>query len=277
MPSSLEKLASNLHESEFKNVQKFYSNEEANLLLKKGVYPYDYMDNFTKFSETDLPPKDKFYSRLNEQNITDADYEHAQNVWSKFCITNICEYTDLYVKSDVLLLADIFENFRDLCMNTYMLDPAWYFTAPGLSWDSMLKMTGVEIELLTDYEMFLFVERGIRGGISQCSHRYSIENNSYLPNYDKSRASNYILYLDANNLYGWAMNEPLPLKNFKWLHDVENFNVLNIPDENDAGYILEVDLNYPSTLHDNHSDLPLALEMKNPPNCREKATINYLV
>ncbi|GBN03027.1 hypothetical protein AVEN_181048-1 [Araneus ventricosus] len=95
MPSSLEKLASNLHESEFKNVQKYFSNEEASLLLRKGVYPYDYMDNFEKFCETDLPPKDKFYSRLNEQNIIDADYEHAQNVWRKFCIKNMGEYTDL--------------------------------------------------------------------------------------------------------------------------------------------------------------------------------------
>ncbi|GBN65966.1 hypothetical protein AVEN_48057-1 [Araneus ventricosus] len=125
------------------------------------------MDNFEKFSETDLPPKDKFYSRLNEQNITDADYEHEQNVCRKFCIKNMGEYTDLYVKSDVHLSADIFENFRDLCMNTYTLDPAWYFTPPGLSWAPEMRNPSNcrEMRLLTtlyDKEKYIIHYRNLK-------------------------------------------------------------------------------------------------------------------
>ena len=169
MASSLDQLAKNLSADQFSIIRQHFAADHISLLLRKGVYPYDYINHPDKFSEECLPPIEAFYNRLNESNITLDDYQHAQHVWDTFQITNLGEYADLYVKTDVLLLADIFENFRKVCLKTYGLDPAWYYTAPGLSWDAMLKKTDIRLELLTDYEMLLFVENGIRGGISQCS------------------------------------------------------------------------------------------------------------
>ena len=111
---------------------------DTDLLIRKGVYPYDYMDNFERFNETELPPIKEFYSRLNDSNVDVKDYEHAQKVWKHFDKKNMGEYHDLYLKTDVILLADIFENFRDVCLKNYKLDPAWYYTSPGLSWDALL-------------------------------------------------------------------------------------------------------------------------------------------
>ena len=133
------------------------------LLYKKGIYPYEYMDSWERFSETKLPDKEKFYSKLNDEHITDEEYAHAQTVWETFEFKTLGDYHDLYVKTDVALLADVFENFRNLCQEKYGLDPAHYCTSPGLSWDALLKKTGVELELFTELEMHLFVERGIWG------------------------------------------------------------------------------------------------------------------
>jgi hypothetical protein len=135
------------------------------------------------------------------------------------------EYHDLYLKTDVLLLADVFENFRELCLDYYGLDAAHYFTSPGLAWDAALKLSKVKLELLTDPDMFLMVEKGIRGGISVISNRYSVANNKYMgPSYDETKPSKFITYLDANNLYGWAMCQPLPTSDFKWI-DPEDFDL----------------------------------------------------
>lgn len=215
-----------------------------------------------------------FYNKLNECDISEENYRHAQQVWDCFEIETLGDYSDLYIKSDVLLLCDVFENFRRICLQTYNLDPAWYFTAPGLSWDAMLKMTKVELELLTDYEMLLFVEKGIRGGISQCSHRYSKANNKYMVNYNSKEPSNFLLYLDANNLYGWAMSEYLPLNHFSWVD--KNIDVLSIPDDSPLGYILEVDIKYPPEIHDIHSDLPLTPLNEIPPGCKGKRLLTTL-
>lgn len=275
MPSSLESLAKNLHPDEFHHIRRHFSSIEVPLVLRKGVYPYDYMDTVDKFDETSLPPKEAFYNRLNEEPISDEDYVHAEHVWDTFQLNTLGQYSDLYLKTDVLLLTDIFQNFRKVCMDTYHLDPAWYYTSPGLSWDAMLKMTGVELELLTDYDMLLFVERGIRGGISQCSHRYGYANNPFMSNYDDTKPSNYLLYLDANNLYGWAMSQPLPLRKFQWI-DSASIDVMGVPDDGPLGYILEVDLKYGSHLHDDHSDLPLCPETSIPPGCKEKRLLTTL-
>ena len=231
----------------------------AALITRKGVYPYDYMDDMEKFNDTQLPPQSAFYSILNDEDISDKDYKHAQNVWNAFNVKNMGEYHDLYLKSDVLLLADVFENFRSTCLNYYKLDPANYYTSPGLSWDAALKMTKINLELITDIDMYLMVEKGIRGGISTITNRYSIANNKHLSKYDNNKPSKYVMYLDANNLYGWAMCEHLPTGDFKWLDDPK-FNVTKISDNNDKGYILDVDLEYPKELHDTHSDYPLAPE-----------------
>lgn len=144
MSSSLDNLVKNLKRDQFVHSStKHYLNEQLDLLLRKGVYPYDYMDNIDKFHEASLPTKEKFYNKLNRTDISEQDYAHASRVWSTFHINNMKEYTLLYKKSDVLLLADVMENFRNLCMQTYQLDPAWYFIAPGLAWSAMLKTTGV--------------------------------------------------------------------------------------------------------------------------------------
>ena len=163
------------------------------------------MDSWGRFDETNLPPKENFFSKLYGDHITDEDYAHAQKVWETFGCKTLGDYHGLYVQTDVALLADVFENFRDLCLKQYGLDPAHYYTSPGLSWDALLKKTGVELELLMDYDMHLFVERGMRGGISMVGKRYTRANDPHVPGYDPSKPNKHIMYFDANNLYGWAM------------------------------------------------------------------------
>ena len=255
MPSSLDKLASNLDRDSFKNTSKFYKEKQLKLLLKKGIYPYEYMDSLKRLDETQLPPKESFYSRLTGEDITEEDYEHAQTVWREFDMKTLRDYHNLYNQSDVLLLADIFENFRDVCSKNYGLDPAWYYTAPRLSWDAMLKMTDVKLELLSDPDMILMFEKGIRGGISMISNRHGKANNPYMgEKFDPDLPAKYITYLDANNLYGWAMSQNLPTHGFKWMSDSE------LTDWKSHHCILEIDLEYPRELHDLHNDYPLAPE-----------------
>ncbi|GFX62826.1 uncharacterized protein TNCV_3351521 [Trichonephila clavipes] len=251
--------------------------KKIDLLLRKGVFPYDYFDSFEKCKDSCLPPISKFYNKLNEEAISVEDYNHACKVFNEFHLNNLGEYCDLYVKTDVLLLTDLFENFRKICMQTYKLDPCWYFTTPALSWDAILLHTKVAIELFTDYDMLLFIEKGVRGGISQCCNRYAIANNRYMSNFNPDDEIKYLMYLDANNLYGYAMSKYLPLKDFVWSdNDLTEQDILNLSDESDVGYILEVDLEYPSDLHDKHSDFPLAPENKPPPNCKEPRLLTTL-
>ncbi|GFV34834.1 uncharacterized protein TNCV_1451381 [Trichonephila clavipes] len=162
-------------------------------------------------------------------------------------------------------------------MQIYKLDPCWYFTTPALSWDAMLLHTKVAIKLFTDYDMLLFIEKGVRGGISQCCNRYAVANNRYMSNFNPDDEIKYLMYLDANNLYGYAMSKYLPLKDFVWSdNNLTEQDILNLSDESDVGYILEVDLEYPSDLHDKHSDFPLAPENKPPPNCKEPRLLTTL-
>ena len=271
MATSLDSLVSNLPKDSFENLTNNYEGEKLQLLLRKGVFPYDWFDSFSRLSSTGLPPKEMFYSKLNDSDISDEDYTHAKKVWETFEMKTMREYHDLYLKSDVLLLADVFENFRDVCLENYGLDPAWYYTAPGLAWDAALKLTRVELELLTDYDMLLMIETGIRGGVSMISGRYGEANNKYMSSYDPEKPSKFITYLDANNLYGWAMSKPLPTSGFRWMNDGELNDWENCP------CILEVDLKYPDNLHDLHNDYPLAPEpveinkvQKLIPNLRDK-------
>ena len=161
------------------------------LLLRKGVDPYEYMDSWERFNETSLPSKKYFYSQLILQDISDADYVHAQKVFNEYC-TNIGDYLDLYVQTDALLLADVFEKFRDKCIEIYGLDPSYFYSAPGLAWQACLKKTEVKLELLTDIDMLLMAEKGIRGGMCQSMHRYAKANNKYMKNYNKKKLSHHI-------------------------------------------------------------------------------------
>ena len=261
MSSSLEKLVGNLPKESLKYTSKIFKGTKFDLMVRKGVYPYDYMDSFDKFNSP-LPKKEEFYSILNNEHISDENYKHAQNVWNTFNLKNMDEYHDLYLQSDILLLTDVFENFRKTCLEYYKLDPCHYFTSPGLSWDAMLKMTDIKLELMTDVDMFQFIEKGLRGGISYIANRYGKANNKYMKDYKKDKPSKYIMYLDANNLYGWAMSQYLPTGGFKWLkqNKIDNLDLKKYDKENKKGIILEVDLEYPEKLHDLHNDYPLAPE-----------------
>ena len=244
-----------------KYTSKMFKDKKLDLMARKGVYPYDYMDSFEKFNSP-LPKKEEFFSILNNEHISNEDYEHAKNVWNTFNLKNMGEYHDLYLKSDILLLVDVFENFRKTCLEYYKLDPCHYFTSPGLSWDAMLKMTDIKLELMTDIDMFQFIEKGLRGGISYIANRYGKANNKYMKEYDDKAPSKYIMYLDANNLYGWAMSQYLPTGGFRWMtqKQIDKTNLALYKEDSKKGFILEVDLEYPNELHDLHNDYPLAPE-----------------
>ena len=172
------------------------------------------MDDWSK-SEEQLPPKDCFYSTLNEQDITDEEYQHALDVWDKHTCNNLGDYHEVYLMSDVVLLADVFQNFRKMSMDYYGLDLANFYTSPGLSWSALLKKTNAQLDLLTDYGMYRFIEDGIRGGVCGPSVRHAKANNPYVE-HNPSEPTSYILYLDANNLYGLAMSQYLPVKDSEW-------------------------------------------------------------
>ena len=260
--SSLEKLVDGNDEFPIMKTR-FPEKNRRELLLKKGIYPYEYMDSFERFAETQLPEKEKFYSSLSGHGITEEEYSRAKQVWAEFGCRNLGDYHDLYVETDTLQLADVFENFRKVCQEKYGLDPAHCYSAPGLSWDALLKKTEVELELLTDMDMHLMIERGMRGGISIVSKRHAKANNPLVEDYDPAQSTNYITYLDANNLYGWAMSLPLPKKGFHWKRVMPTEEqIMKMKWNSKKGWILEVDLEYPSNLHDFHNDYPLAPEKK---------------
>ena len=172
------------------------------------------------------------------------------------------EYHDLYLKSDVLLLADVSENFRKTCLQYYKLDLCHYFTSLGLSWDAMLKMTNIKLELMTDVDMFQFIEKGMRGGVSYIANRYGKANNKYMNKYNEKAPSKYIMYLDANNLYGYAMSQYLPTGNFRWIthKEIDKVDLAKYKENGKKGLILEVDLEYYQELHDLHNDYPVCPE-----------------
>ena len=278
MLSSLGALVKNLPKNGFKNISKYYTPEEVELIKQKGFYPYEFMDTEEKFNDTKLPPREVFYSKLSGKGISEKDYKHACNVWNTFKMKTFKDYHKLYNETDVLLLADVFENFRNLCLKIYRLDPVYYYTAPGLAWDACLKMTNINLELLSDPNMLLMFEKGIRGGISIISNRYGEANNKYMGNrFNKNKLSKYLMYLDANNLYGSAMFKKLPIHSFKWLTSGEmeklfDNRVVQIWEKTPC--ILEVDLEYPENLHDLHNDYPFCPERVECKNGVEKLIPN---
>ena len=202
----------------FANIYQFCDEDISKfiLLLRKGVYPYEYMDSWERFDETSLPDKEAFYSSLNMEDVTDVDHRHAKRAFKSLNNKNLGDYHDLYIQIDTLLLFDVFENFRNKCIEIYELDPAHFLSAPGLACQACFKKTEVKLTLLTENGMLLMVEKGIRHGICYAIHRYPESNNKYMKNYDKNKESSYIQYVNANNLYGWAMSQKLHVDGFKW-------------------------------------------------------------
>ena len=218
MNSSLDSLVKNLSDNDFKNLSKEFSGEFLELVKQKGVYSYEYMDSFEKVSENKLPDRSKFFSSLKDECISEKDYVKTVDIWNVFKMNSMGDYHDLYLKTDVLLLANVFEKFINTYLDYYGLDPCHYFSSPGLSWDSMLKMTKIEFDVISDIDIHLFFEKGMRRGISYIAKRHSKANNKYMKWYDSSKESKYVIYLDANNLYGCAMSQYLPYSGFKWLN-----------------------------------------------------------
>ncbi len=192
----------------FKNLKSYFNDlpdEILELLVQKGVFPYSYLDSFDKLKSTEYPNYESFYDNLKDQNIGLKEYERGMKLWNYFKCKNLKEYMELYLTCDVLILADCFESFRDLSLKRYGLDPAHYILSPGLSWDAMLKYTGIELELLTDQDMLLMIMEGIKGGLSCIMNRYVEANNKYMINYNPTKESSFLVPVDANNLYGDAV------------------------------------------------------------------------
>ena len=217
---SLDMLASNLKDQDFKHLTPEFGIDKLEILKRKDLYPYEWVDSYEKFKCLSLPEKKYFYSSLkdgkhNRSNghISDKQYQHLQNVWNIFNFNTFKDFYNHYLKKDVLLLADVFEKFIFTCLKYYNSDPCNYFGAPGLSWDAMLKMTAVTLEKISDSDKYMFFEQGMRGGVSYISKRYI----------EASKNVN-ILYLYTNNLYGCTMRQYFPISNFKWgknIHKIE--------------------------------------------------------
>ena len=295
LQSSIDNLSKTLNDKQYKILKSELNNEELFEDLKyfennkrsfKGIFPYDYFDSMDKLDLTEFPDKKEFYSLLYQKDITDKEYEHGKKIFNKYC-KNFKDYLMIYQKLDVLILADVFENFRELCLKYYEIDPAYCYSAPGLSWNAGLKFTGIELELITDKDMLDMFNEGIRGGFSgvlgkryvEAINKYTVtkkikvmnrnthqnkdeieieENKDYIigstrktlevKNIDEKalKDPNYLLYVDANNLYGCGMSQKLPYKNFKWekVDDSKDINYYLTQCNEEKGMVFKVDLEY---------------------------------
>ena len=206
-PKGLDVLAKTLVDDEFSYLWESCTSNHFSLIRHKGVYPYDYMDSFDRFDETKLPLQDAFFSKLSDLSpCLDSEYTHATPVWTAFGCRTMVDYHHIYLQLDVLLLADFFEKFCTTCLEYYSLDLVQYYTTPGLAWDAALRMSRVDLQLITDVDMYHFVENTIQGGISMISTRHAQVNSPTFPDTDDSSLPNQnLIYLDANNLYCWAI------------------------------------------------------------------------
>ena len=245
----------------FVYVNKFIKdNEQRELLKQKGIFPYNYMKDVRVLRKKHLPKKEEFFNDLTCQHITKDEYDFAQKVWDRFSCKTFQDYMEIYLLADCLLLCDVFENFRSNCLQQYNIDPCYYFSAPHFTFDAFLRHSSLTLELLSDINQYLFIIKGIRGGMSMVSKRHAVTNNKYVEGYNSSKSSSFILYLDANNLYGRAMQEYLPWKNFEWMspHQLNYDFIKRLEPEGEVGCIIQCSLEYPVALHDYHSDYPLA-------------------
>ena len=290
LSSSLSSLIDNLPDEKKVALQTITDDpEKFELINKKGFYPYEFVDSIDKL---DTPiselKREHFDSKLYLEStakgtgLTDDDWEHIQTVITSFNIKTLREWHDLYLKIDVFGLCDVFEYYRELSMKTYGLDPAHYIGLPSLTWNAGLKETKVKLQNITDPDLFMFFEKMKRGGVSVISHRYAKANNEYLPDYDETKETSFIMQVDCNNLYGKSMCGNLPVDGIEWEYNFDMDIIQTYKSTDGVGYILEVDLAYPKALHDSHNDYPLAPEhliingqKKLAPNLNDKT--NYIV
>ncbi|XP_041361771.1 uncharacterized protein LOC121377749 [Gigantopelta aegis] len=262
LTASLDSLTKNLMSKGkhcFVHLKKHFP-DHVDMLTRKLPFCYEYIDSFEKLNDTQLPKHKDFYSQLSESNISDEEYTFAKKLWEEFHIKTLEEFMRLYVSVDVLLLCDVMESFRDMCIKSYELDPLHYKSLPGFALDAALKMTDVELDLFTEPDMYGFIEKGLRGGVSMISHRYSKANNKYMSDFDSQKDTCYLMYFDVNSLYATTMLEPLALCDYEFI-STEEFNDIDwtvLDTEGELGYILEVDLQYPRELHAKHASFPLA-------------------
>jgi hypothetical protein len=239
---------------------------EYELLCKKGHYPYEWVDSDEKLKFEGLPERRDFYSKLSQQGLTEEEYQHARNVYEVTNCKTFLDYHLIYLKTDVVLLADVFENFRETCMSNYSLDPANYITTPSFAWDAMLLMTKVELQLISDYKIYRMIEEQKRGGLCFVgSSRYAKANNRYLKkDYNPKEPENYIMYWDMNNLYGSAMVMPLPTGGHAFVEGIGLKEILETPDDNPIGYTVRADLRFPKDKHEYFRHFPPAPENLSP-------------
>ena len=267
---SLDYLTGTINDEDKISLKQEFGEENYKLLTKKGIYPYDYFDSKTKYDELQLPEKEKFFNKLNNKNISNDEYKHAIEVFETFKCENLMEYSILYLKTDICHLSDVFQKFSDFAYKTYNLDPRHSYTLPGFSWQAMLKIIKIELELISDSDTYLFLMDTIRGGICVVNKKFVKADNIYTRKvHDESSnkkvnkklktsdSNKFITYLDSNNLYGYSMSKALPYKNFKWSFNIDLNNL-------QTG-IYEVDIEIPKELHDKFVDYPLCPEIKNIP------------
>ncbi|XP_064637883.1 uncharacterized protein LOC135497181 [Lineus longissimus] len=235
--------------------------EQYELLSRKGVFCYDFLDGEDKLKLDKLPSKEVFYDSLREVSVTEAEYKHAERVWRAAACQNLKDYLLVYLITDVLLLADCFEKFRDLSLGHFQMDTAKFLTLPHFAFHAMLKRTQVRLDVLHDLEMVQWVKRGVRGGVASIMLRHAEANIPEMGrNYRPEEPRQEIMALDCTNLYGHALSKNLPEKNYRWLskNEISKLNVTEIPDDARTGFILSVDLTYPAELHERHTMYPLA-------------------
>ena len=270
LSGSLDQLTKNLLNSNYdfpivrQVFQKYIDDPEfKNLLFRKSIYCFDYMDSFEKFNNKQLPDYKEFFSTLTQKNVSIEEYEMAQLIWNKFGFKSMKEYTEFYCLLDSCLLGDIFAKFRNTIYSIYELDCLHYFSIPGLSWDAAMKYTKVRLELIQDPTIYKFIELSIRGGVCGCFKRLANANNEHCDNFEHQEPTNFIVNLDINNLYGFCLNKKMPVQNFKFL-DLEQYEKIDwkkLKTNGKKGYIIQCDLEYEDSLHDLHEQFPLGPEV----------------
>jgi len=267
LQSSLDSLVKTLDTSNFPILSQFYDGRKLELLKRKGCFPYEWLDSIERLKETKLPPIDEFYSSLTESGVTDADYAHAQDVWSTFQLKTMEEYMVLYLKTDTYLLSEVMEQFRSEFLNSeYQLDPVYFYTLPGFSFASMLKISNIKLELLTDIDMYSMIRSGIRGGLTQVNIRHA----------SADAGKSAISYLDAVNLYGQSSTDKLPMTDFQWVDNPSEFPILSADEDGEYGYFAEVDIDIPDHLHETLDEYPPLPLKEIPPGSKFPKLISTL-